>query len=89
MDEDPKELKDIATLFYRLYNNGKWDNKGHTPIDNAVKGFPKHLRKDIKKLIDRLVKKGFLVKAKHNYGEGISLRMEKLKEIEEIIEKYH
>ena len=86
---EKEELKHTATLFYRLYNNGKWDNKGHMPIENAVKGFPKHLIGDIKKLIDNLVRKGFLVKAKHNYGEGISLKREKLKEIEEIIEKYH
>ena len=89
MEKDEAELKNVAALFYRLYNNGKWDNKGHTPIDNAVKGFPKHLRGDIKKLIEKLVKRGFLLKAKHNYGEGISLRMDKLKEIEDIIEKYH
>ncbi|MBU1076427.1 MAG: hypothetical protein KKH98_03995 [Spirochaetes bacterium] len=89
MEKEEIELKHTATLFYRLYNNGKWDNKGHMPIENAVKGFPKHLRGDIKKLIENLVKKGFLAKAKHNYGEGISLRMIKLNEIEEIIEKYH
>jgi len=77
----------VATILYRLYSQGKWDNHGHTPIENATKGFPKHLVGDVKKIIDKLVRQRFLTKAKHNYGEGISLNSEKLKEIEEIINK--
>ncbi|VVB81418.1 Uncharacterised protein [uncultured archaeon] len=77
----------ITTILYRLYIQGKWDNHGHTPIENATKGFPKHLIGNVRKIIDKLVKQKILLKAKHNYGEGIFLNSEKLKEIEEIIEK--
>lgn len=79
--------KIVATILYRLYGQGKWDNHGHTPIDNAAKGFPKHLIGEVRKTIDKLVKQKLLIKAKHNYGDGISLNSEKLKEIEEIIKR--
>jgi len=82
------KIKHIAIILYKLYKDGKWGNKGHTPIENVGKGFPKHLRGEIKKLVDDLIKKEFLIKAKHNYGEGVSLNISKLKEIEELIEEH-
>jgi len=77
--------KIAETILYRLYSQGKWDNHGHTPIENATKGFPKHLRGEAKTTIEKLIKKGLLIESKHNYGEGISLNSTMLKDIEEII----
>lgn len=86
----PKEKQIIADLLYKFYNQGRWKSHGHMSVEDAVSGFPSHLIGYIKKkIIKKLIKEGFLLTTKHTYGIGLSLNMNKLKEIEELIEKYH
>ena len=73
-----------ATLLRKLYVMGKIGGP-HTPFDNLPKGFPPHVRGDVKKVAKELIKRGFLKPSRHNYGLGVSLNIEKLKEIEEIL----
>lgn len=75
----------IAIVIDRLYNKGKFDNKGHTPIENLKKGFPGHLKGFVGDVIDTMIKEGLLIARKHNYGIGILLNSNKLSEIEKIL----
>jgi len=79
--------QDEARILYKLVRLGKWEH-AHTSVDNLVKGFPKHKRGDVKKLIPKLIKRGVLHVKPTAYGKEVSLNVGKKKEIEEIIAKY-
>jgi len=79
--------RDTAKILYKLMRLRKWEH-AHTSIDNLIKGFPKHKRGEIKKLISNLIKKGFLHVKPTAYGRQVSLNIEKKKEIEQIIARY-
>jgi hypothetical protein len=81
-DED----KIKATLLYHLRRK-KVIGGVHTPFDTLKRGFPSHLGKDIKKIAEELIKKGYILKKITNYGLHVSLNKEKLKEIEEFIKR--
>jgi len=78
--------QDEARILYKLVRLGKWEH-AHTSVDNLVKGFPKHKRGDVKKLIPKLIKRGFLHVKPTAYGKEVSLNVGKKREIEEIIGK--
>jgi len=82
-----KSAKDEAKILYKLMRLGKWEH-AHTSIDNLIKGFPKHKRGDVRKLIPKLIKKGFLHVKPTAYGREVSLNIERKKEIEEFIARY-
>ncbi len=83
MDEE----EDIKRFILRkLVRHRMWAHK-HTSIHNLPKGLPDSLRskKEVRKIIDELLKKGFLLSKPTNYGLEVSLNINKKKEIEEII----
>jgi hypothetical protein len=79
--------KDEAKILYKLMRMGKWEH-AHTSVDNLIKGFPKHKRGDIRKLIPKLIKKEFLHVKPTAYGKEVSLNIERKKEIEEFVARY-
>jgi len=79
--------RDEAKIPYKLMRLGKWEH-AHTSIDNLIKGFPKHKRGDVRKLIPKLIKRGFLHVRPKPYGKVVSLNIERRKEIEEFIARY-
>ena len=79
--------RDEAKILYKLRRLGKWEH-AHTSIDNLIKGFPKHKRGDVRKLIPKLIKRGFLHVKPTAYGRKVSLNIKRKKEIEELITKY-
>jgi len=79
--------RDEAKILYKLMRLGKWEH-AHTSIDNLIKGFPKHKRGDIRKLIPKLIKRGFIHVKPTAYGIEVSLNIEKKKEIEELITRH-
>jgi hypothetical protein len=79
--------RDEAKILYKLMRMGKWEH-AHTSIDNLVKGFPKHKRGDVRKLIPKLIKREFLHVKRTGYGEEVSLNITRKKEIEELVAKY-
>ena len=81
-DED----KIKATILYHLRKKRVIGNK-HTPFDTIIRGFPSHLGKDIKKIAQQLIKRGFLVTKPASYGLQVSLNKNRLIEIEEFIKK--
>mgnify|MGYP001567577943 FL=1 len=81
-DED----KIKATILYHLRRK-KVIGGVHTPFDAVTKGFPSHLGRDIKKIAEELIRKGFILKKIANYGLHIRLNKDKLREIGEFIKK--
>ncbi len=81
-DED----KIKATILYHLRKKRVIGNK-HAPFDTIIRGFPSHLGKDIKKIAQQLIKRGFLVTKPASYGLQVSLNKDRLTKIEEFIKK--
>ena len=82
--DDEDKIK--ATILYHLRRK-KVIGGVHTPFDTITKGFPSHLGKNVKKIAEELIKKGYILKKITNYGLHIRLNKDKLKEIEDFIKK--
>jgi hypothetical protein len=80
----PSELEIKATILYKLKRRGKWD-ASHTSIDILKKGFPKHLRGDVKDIVQDLIKEGLLLQKPTGYGLEVSLNILRKEEIDNII----
>jgi hypothetical protein len=75
-----------ATILFHLRRK-KVIGGVHTPFDTITKSFSSHIGKDIKKIAEKLIREGYILKKVTNYGLHIHLNKEKLKEIEEIIKR--
>ncbi|MEA3342612.1 MAG: hypothetical protein U9Q92_00460 [archaeon] len=62
-----------------------WGAK-HTSIDNIPKGFPSHLRSEVKSEVQKLIREGYIIPKPTAYGLELSLNPSMKKEISEIIE---
>lgn len=81
--------RDIKRFILRkLARHRIWMHK-HTSIHNLAKGLPDYLRsrKEVKRIIEEMLKHGLLLSKPTNYGLEVSLNIEKKKEIEGIIEE--
>lgn len=72
-------------LLRKLYMDRRIGEK-HTSIDNVPKGFPRHLRGEVKKAMKRLIRKGFILQKRTAYGLQVSLQPHRVSEIEKIIQ---
>ena len=70
----------------KLVRKRMWMHK-HTSIHNLPKGLPDRLRssKEVKKVIEDLLKKDFLLSKPTNYGLEVFLNIKKRKEIMEVV----
>ena len=73
-----------GTLLRKLFYMGKW-GKAHTSFDNLPKGFPKHLRGEVKNVANDLIKQQILLSKPTHYGLEVSLNPKKRKEIEDLV----
>lgn len=71
-------------LLRKLVYMNKWGHS-HTSFDNLPKGFPSHLRGDVKKVAKKLIKENLLLCKPTSYGMEVSLNPDKKKEIEEAL----
>ncbi|MFH1711159.1 MAG: hypothetical protein ABH840_02515 [Nanoarchaeota archaeon] len=81
---DEEKIK--ATLFYHLRRKKKI-GESHTPFDTLKRGFPSHLGKDVTKIAEDLIKKGYIISKPTNYGLQVSLNKGKLQEVEDLIKR--
>lgn len=74
-------------ILRKLYRQRRWMHR-HTNINNLSKGLPNTLRnsKDVKKVIEELLKEKILLSKPTHYGLEVSLNLKKKKEIEELID---
>ena len=82
--DDEDKIK--ATILYHLRRK-KVIGGVHTPFDTLKKGFPSHLGKDINKIAKQLIRQKWIRTKPTSYGSQVFLNKERLKEIEEFIEK--
>jgi len=75
-----------AKILEHMARKRKWQHS-HTAIENLEKGFPKHLRGNVKELVNELIKEGFILPKRTNYGVQVSLNFEKKEEIYRYIAK--
>lgn len=71
-------------LLKKLYLHRIIQHK-HTSFDNLPKGFPPHLRGEVKEVAEKLIKEGLLLSKPTSYGLEVSLNHERIQEIEKII----
>lgn len=86
---DEKIGEEIKRFILRkLIRHRIWMHK-HTSIHNLPKGLPDYLRntKEVRKVIDELIKNNILLGKPTHYGLEVSLNIKKKKEIEDFIEK--
>lgn len=79
---EDEEIK--KTLLRKLVYLRKWGGS-HTSFDNLPKGFPPHLRGEVKEIAKELIKEGFLLSKPTSYGVEVSLNPEKKREIEKLV----
>ena len=81
IEEDIKRF-----ILRKLVRHRIWMHK-HTSIHNLPKGLPDYLRskKEVKKVIEDLLKEGLLLSKPTHYGLEISLNINRKKEIEDFI----
>lgn len=71
-------------LLKKLYLHRIIQHK-HTSFDNLPKGFPPHLRGEVKDVAEKLIKEGLLLSKPTSYGLEVSLNHDRIHEIEIII----
>ena len=83
LEEDIKRF-----ILRKLARQRIWMHK-HTSIHNLQKGLPDHLRakKEVKKVIEEMLRQKLLLSKPTNYGLEVSLNIEKKREIEYFIKK--
>jgi hypothetical protein len=76
-------------ILRKLVRHRMWMHK-HTSIHNLPKGLPDYLRsrKEVRKVVDQMIRDGFLLTKPTNYGLEVSLNIRRKKEIEEFIGFY-
>ena len=62
--------------------------KGHMLIDNLVKGFPSHLKGQIKDDVDNLIRRNILIKKPTRHGYSVYINVEHRLMIERELKKY-
>lgn len=84
MDQIESDIKRF--ILRKLVRHRMWMHK-HTSIHNLPKGLPDYLRsrKEVRKVIESLLKEGLLLSKPTNYGLEVSLNIQKKKEIEDFI----
>ena len=74
-------------ILHKLTRTGKFE-ASHTSIENLQKGFPKDIVGRVKELIQELKKEGILMPKKTNYGEQVSINLQKKEKVLAYIETF-
>ena len=67
-------------ILHKLTRFGKFEHS-HTAIEHLQKGFPKDMAGSVKDLIKELKKEGILKSKPTNYGEQVSINVEKQEQV--------
>ncbi len=73
-----------VAILYNLRRKNKIGNK-YTPLDSLSKGFPKHVKEEVKDAVKSLIRQGWINKKPTSYGFEVSLGENKITEIEKFI----
>lgn len=73
-----EEIK--GKILHKLSRFGKFEHS-HTAIEHLQKGFPKDIAGRAKEMVHQLKKEGLLKSKQTNYGEQVSINIEKTEEV--------
>ncbi len=59
-------------IIYKMYS-ASYIGGRHTSEDNIPKGFPKHMRGEVKKALESLIKKGVIIRKPTSYGNQVMI----------------
>ena len=62
--------------------------KNHKGINVILEGFPRHHRKELKKALEHLCKRGYVTPIPHKHGTKYSLNPRKISEIKSILDRH-
>lgn len=74
-------------ILHKLIRKGKFVHS-HTALDNLSKGFPPELKGKAKDASNELIKEGILYLKKTNYGNQVSINLNKKEKIMEYIDEF-
>lgn len=69
----------------KLFGLNSW-GKNHTDIDDLVKGFPSHVRKDLKKECRKLMREGLIIKKMDRGRLHVYLNLKRREDIYRMLE---
>lgn len=72
-------------ILRRMYAYRHIGNR-HTSVDNLPKSFPKSERGNVGKAVKKLIRQNYIVRKPTGYGLHCSLNVQKIKEIENIVQ---
>ena len=78
------ENKLQLAIIDKLFGLNSW-GKNHTDIDDLVKGFPSHVRKDLKKEGKRLMREGLVIRKMDKGRLHVYLNLRRREEIYRIL----
>ena len=82
MDWTDEEIK--GKILHKLARRGKFEHS-HTAIEHLQKSFPSHVVGRVKEMISELIKEGLLLPKATNYGEHISINVQRNDRVMEYI----
>ncbi len=85
MHNTDKVCTDIEkAILDKLFSHG-YIGKKHTPIENIQKGFPPHMRGDVKKALKKLIREGLILEYMTSHGTDVTLNKKRTKEIRQFL----
>ena len=80
--------EDLSILHKLWYN--RCFSKGRTLyINNLLKGFPTHLKGQLRKAVDKLIRKNILIKIPHRYGFKVYINTDYRNQIFDALKKFY
>jgi len=88
IESDEDELMQ-GKILHKLGRSRKYGAR-HTAIENLYHYFPRHVRNQAKKTVEKLIHKRFLIKKITGYGVHVSVNYvhDNRREIERLVDKY-
>ena len=74
-------------ILHKLSRFGKFEHS-HTAIEHLQKGFPKDLAGRAKEMVNELKREGILIPKPTNYGEQVSINLDKKEKVMEYVEMF-
>ncbi|MDI6639670.1 MAG: hypothetical protein QMD78_02475 [Methanocellales archaeon] len=73
-------------ILYKLFRHTRF-GRGHMHMDNLTRGFPSHLKGNVKEAVNELIRKGLLVEKSTRHGIAVHINFKRLDEIIAMLEE--
>ncbi|MFQ6062340.1 MAG: hypothetical protein ACE5KT_06835 [Methanosarcinales archaeon] len=83
--KNTNELNDVQKAILKDLLESGYIGKKHTPIEKVQKGFPKHLRGEVKKAVKKLIRMGCIREYPTSHGIDVTIPVHAVGKIKEIL----